>query len=354
MIFISRPIFSDEEKKSVLKVLSSGNLSQGILVERFENKFSNMVGTKFAVATSNGTSALFLSLLALNIGNGDEVITSPFTFIATANSILHTGAVPVFVDIDPETFNINPGAIEEKITNKTKAIMPVHLYGLPAHMPEIIKIAKKHNLFIIEDACQSPGASIDNKMVGSFGNMGCFSFYPTKNITTGEGGMITTNNPYLSKKLKLLRNHGMKERYKYILPGYNFRMTDLQASIGLVQIDKLGALNNKRIKNADFYKKNLKSVSFQKIPDGYKHVFHQFTIRVPKQREKLQKKITAQGIQTVVYYPTPLHKINFFKGKKYILSESEKASNQVLSIPVHPLLSITDLEKVADTINKIL
>lgn len=359
-ITIANPIIDVEEINEVVKVLKSGQLSQGKWVEEFENNFAKFCGTKHAVAVSNGTCALHLALLALGIKQGNEVITTPFTFIASSNSILYTGAKPVFVDIDPKTFNINSDLIEEKITSKTKAIMPVHLYGLPADMDKILKIAKKHKLYVVEDAAQAHGAMIGNQVVGSFGDLAAFSFYPTKNMTTGEGGMITTNNDSLAKKIRKLRNHGMEKRYYHDILGFNFRMTDIAAAIGIHQLKKLNKFNKKRAENAQFLTNNLseiKEIQTPFIPLGFSHVFHQYTILIKsgkKRRDELVEYLNENGVMTMIYYPVPVHKQKFMK-KMYPnlrLKNAEMAAEWVLSLPIHPTVKKEDLEKITILIRR--
>lgn len=250
MIPIAKPNIGEEEKNAVMEVLESGMLAQGLKVKEFEERFAKYIGTKYAVATSNGTTALHIALLSSGIKKGDEVITTPFSFIASATSILFCNAVPVFADIKTKTFNINPNKIEKAITKKTKAIMVVHLYGQSSEMDRIKEIANKKKLSLIEDACQAHGAENNGKRVGSIGDIGCFSFYPTKNMTTGEGGMITTNDHVIAEKVRLLRDHGQKERYEHVIVGYNYRMTNIAAAIGIEQLQKLEQFNKKRRENA--------------------------------------------------------------------------------------------------------
>src|SRR5262245_56295138 len=271
MIYMAKPQIGDDEKKAVMEVLDSGIIAQGPRVKAFEEGFAAMCGTKHAIATTSGTTALHVALLAHGIGRDDEVITSAFTFIASANSILFVGAKPVFVDIDPRTFNIDPSKIEAAITKKTKAILPVHLYGLSCDMDPIIRIAEKHGLVVIEDACQSHGAQYRGQKVGSFGT-GTFSLYPTKNITSAEGGMITTNDAAVDEKCRVLRQHGMRTRYYHDELGYNFRMTDIHAAIGLAQLQKLEKFNAQRQTNARFLSENLKGVVTPHVPEGTTHV----------------------------------------------------------------------------------
>ncbi len=355
MIQMAKPQIGDEEKQAVMEVLDSGMLAQGPRVKAFEDAFAEMCGVKHAVAASSGTTALHLAALAHGIGAGAEVITSAFTFIASSNSILFTGARPVFVDIDPRTFNLNPDLIEAAVTPQTKAIMPVHLYGLACDMEPIRRVAEEHNLVIIEDACQSHGAAYKDGKVGSFGT-GAFSLYPTKNITSGEGGMITTNDPVIDEKCRVLRQHGMRKRYYHDELGYNFRMTDLHAAIGLAQLKKLEKFNAQRQANAKFLSENLKGVTVPFIPDGQTHVFHQYTVRVPDgKRDALRAHLQEHGVGSEVYYPVPIHQQSFYVsdlGYKDSLPETERAALEVLSLPVHAGLSASDLETIVAAVNE--
>jgi len=354
-IKISEPILGEEEKKAVIDVLDSGQLSQGEKVRQFEELFAQYIGTKYAIALNSGTAALHLALIANGIGEGDEVITSPFSFVASASAILMSKAKPIFVDIEEDSFNINPYLIEKKISDKTKAVIPVHLFGYPSDMEKINEIAKKNNLIIIEDACQAHGAKIGNKNVGTFG-IGCFSFYPTKNITTGEGGMITINDEKIDELIRKLRNHGSQIRYHHDILGYNYRMTELSAAIGIAQLKKLEFFNSRRIENALYLQKKLKipGIIIPKLKPGYRHVFHQFTIRVTKKykmtREELIKKLKQSGIECGIYYPIPIHKQALFKKLGYDeeLPVCEKITKEVLSLPIHPSVSKKDLNKIID------
>ena len=356
MINIAKPMIGDEEKQAVLEVLDSGILAQGPRTKAFEEAFAKMVGVNYAIAASSGTTALHIAMLAHGIGPGDEVITTPFTFIASANSVVYAGGRPVFVDIDPVTFNINPALIEAAITPHTKAILPVHLFGLSSDMDAIEQIARKHGLTIIEDACQSHGATLHGKTVGSFGT-GTFSLYPTKNITSGEGGMITTDNPEINEACRVIRNHGMRRRYYHDELGYNFRITDLHSAIGLAQLNKLKGFNQKRRENAAFLAANLKGVVTPCIPEGYEHVFHQFTIRVTgNRRDGLRTFLQEKGIGSEVYYPVPIHQQSYYTqklGYHLSLPEAEKAASEVLSLPVHPGLSQLDLEAIVSAVNEL-
>lgn len=354
MIPIAQPLIGEEEKEAVMAVLGSGMLAQGPKVEEFERAFAAMCGVRYAVATSSGTTALHLALLAHDIGPGDEVITSPFTFIASANAILFVGARPVFVDIDESSYNIDPSLIEARITPRTKALLPVHLFGNPCDMEAIMAIAARHGLVVIEDAAQAHGASINGKKVGSFGT-GCFSFYPTKNMTTAEGGMVTTNDEQVAERVRLLRNHGMKRRYYHDCLGYNFRMTELQAALGLVQLAKLEVFNQKRIANARYLTEHLQGVVTPQVRDGYRHVFHQYTIRVQGNRDQMVEQLREQGIGVGIYYPLPVHQQPIYRELGYTdrLPVAEAISQQVLSLPVHPALSQADLERIAEAVSQL-
>lgn len=351
MINISKPLIGEEERNAVLDVLNSGILAQGPKVKQFEEDFRVCMSSDYAIATNSGTSALKIVLQSLGIKRGDEVITTPFSFIASANSIIYSGAKPIFVDVQEDSFNINPRLIVEKINNNTKAIMPVHLYGNPADMKEIMKISNDHNLMVIEDASQAHGASIDNKFVGTFGDAGCFSFYPTKNMTTGEGGMIITNDKEVYDKSLMVRDHGSNKKYYHEILGYNFRMTDIAAAMGIEQLKKLNKFNEMRIKNAVYLMnrfKDLDSVVLPKIKNNYKHVFHQFTIRV-KNRAELIKKLEFNKIGYGIYYPLPINKQKLYQDLGYNdkCPVAELLSNEVLSLPIHPGLTQQDLEKIA-------
>ena len=355
MIHMAKPQIGDDEKQAVLAVLDSGILAQGPRVKEFEEAFAAMCGVKHAIATSSGTTALHTALLAHGIGEGDEVITSAFTFIASANSTLYVGARPVFVDIDPRTFNLDPSLIEKAITRKTKAILPIHLYGLSADMAPIMETAEKHGLVVVEDACQSHGAEYAGRKVGSFGT-GTFSLYPTKNITSGEGGMITTNADAVNDQCRVIRQHGMRKRYHHEELGFNFRMSDLHAAIGLAQLKKIGKFNAQRQANAKFLSANLKGVTVPYIPERQTHVFHQYTVRVPGgKRDALRSHLEGRGVSSEVYYPVPIHQQSFYAGSlgyRDKLPETERASTEVLSLPVHPGLSSSDLELIVSAVNE--
>jgi len=336
-----------EIDKAVKRVLDSSAFIGGKEVEEFEKEVARFCGVKYAIGVNSGTDALFLSLKALDINSGDEVITTPFTFIATAGVVANCGARPVFVDIDPETFNIDPSKIKKAITKKTKAILPVHLFGQMADMDEIMRIAKKHKLYVVEDAAQAIGAEYKKKKAGTVGDLGCFSFFPSKNLGAyGDGGMIVTNNAKLAEKVRLLKNHGSspKEKYLNLIIGTNSRLDALQAAILRVKLRYLPKWSRERAKRADYYSKNLKNVGdiiTPKISSGRTHIFHQYTIRT-NSREELQKYLKERGIPTMIYYPLSLHLQPAFKYsgyKKGDLLKSQSTSKEVLSLPIYPELS---------------
>lgn len=355
---IAKPIIGEEEIENVVEVLKSGMIAQGPKVMEFEEKFANWIGAKYGIATNSGTSALHVALLACGIGEGDEVITTPFTFIASGNAIVYTGATPVFADINLDTYTIDPDKIEDLITDKTKAILPVQLYGQAADMDKIREIAEKHDLKIIEDAAQAHGAEYNGEKVGTLGDMACFSFYPTKNMTTSEGGMITTDDEELAKKAQMFRAHGASERYHHDEIGYNFRMTDIAAAIGLAQLKVIDEFNDKRISNANYLNEQLKDVEgivTPKSPDNYKHVYHQYTILVEKgNRDEWVEFLTNKGIGTGIHYPIPLYNQPIYKklGIEGDCPLAEKAADNVISLPVHPSLTKEDLDLVVDAVKE--
>ena len=348
----------EDEINAVVEVMKSGMIAQGPKVQEFEEKFAEYVNTKYAITTNSGTSALHVSLLSIEIKEGDEVITSPFTFAASGNSILYTGARPVFADIDPETYTLDPNTIENLINDKTKAILPVHLYGQAADMDPIMKIAKEYDLKVIEDAAQAHGAEYKNKKIGSIGDAGCFSFYPTKNMTTSEGGMITTNNEEIAENAKIYKAHGSAIKYKHTVLGYNFRMTDIAAAIGIQQLKKIDKFNKIRNENAKYITQGLKEVKGIKTPtvrENSKHVFHQYTIEVEaEKRENWIEYLTENNIGTGIHYPIPLYKQPLYEklGYQQKEPETEKAANRVISIPIHPSLTQKDLDTIIQTIKE--
>ena len=356
-IALAHPMIGDEEKRAVLHVLESGQLAQGPVVAEFEAAFARWIGVKHAVAVSSGTTGLHLALLAHGIGEGDEVITTPFTFIASANAALFVGATPIFADIEPQTLCLDPSLVEAAITPRTKAILPVHLYGHPAQMPELGDIARRRGLLVIEDAAQAHGATVLGKKVGALGNTAVFSLYPTKNMTSGEGGFVTTDENAIAAKVRALRQHGESERYRHETLGYNFRMTDIAAAIGLAQLAKVGHFNAARRHNAAVLTQGLSGVPGLVPPaerPGYGHVYHQYTLRVAGDRDVLRRRLADRGIGSGVYYPIPVHRQPVYARRtKYPdFPVAEQMAREVLSLPVHPALSEADLPRIVASVRE--
>ncbi|MDY7080702.1 MAG: DegT/DnrJ/EryC1/StrS aminotransferase family protein [Chloroflexota bacterium] len=356
MIPISRPQIGEAEKQAVLEVLESGMLVQGQRVARLEEQFAEVCGTRYGVATSSGTTALHIALLAHDIGPGDEVITTPFTFIATVNAILFVGARPVLVDIDEETFNVNPALIEAAVTPLTRAVIPVHLYGHPCDMDAVMDIARRHDLVVVEDAAQAIGATYQGKPVGGFGT-GCFSLYATKNIAAGEGGMITTDDEALAERCRMLRSHGMRRRYYHEFMGYNFRMTNLHAAIAVAQMDRLEEFTARRRANAAYLSENITSVVTPRVREGYEHVWHQYTVRVDggRDRDAAVQQLKDAGVGTGIFYPVPAHQHDYLRKVvgELSLPVAERLAKEVISLPVHPGLSQADLEQIVMAVNEL-
>jgi perosamine synthetase len=344
MIPISKVEIGDEEKKEVLEVLNSGMITQGKKVAQLEEEFAKYCGSDYAVAVNSGTAALHGALNAIGIKEGSEVITSPFTFVATASPILMCNAKPVFVDVNENTFNIDPEKIKEKITPKTKAIITVDLYGQCADYGAIKDIAEDHNLKIIEDACQAVGAEYHGKKAGTLGDISAFSFYATKNLLCGEGGIITTNSKEYAESVRLFRHHGQSKQYEFLSLGYNYRMTDIMAAIAIVNLRRIDKINEKRIMNADFLDKIVENPPYR--AKNQKHVFHQYTITSEK-RDKLKEDLFKAGIGSNIYYPKPLHLHPLFSHLRHTdLKVSEYLSERVLSLPVHQHLGDQDKQVI--------
>jgi perosamine synthetase len=354
VIPLSRPLIGQGERDAVLQVLESGMLVQGPKVAQMEERFALICGTRYAVATSSGTTALHIALLSLGIGPGDEVITTSFTFVSSVSSILFTGARPVFVDIDAETFNLDPDLIEAAVTPRTRAILPVHLYGYPCDMDPILACAERHGLAVVEDAAQAIAATYRGQPVGSFGT-GCFSLYATKNVMAGEGGMITTDDEAFADHCRLLRSHGMRRRYYHDMMGYNFRLSDLHAAIGLAQMDRLEAFTARRRANAAYLSEHIDSVVTPRVREGYGHVWHQYTVRVDRGRDRdtALDQLHQAGVGAGIYYPVPAHQQRYVREivGDVSLPVTEKAAKEVLSLPVHPGLSQADLEQIVEAVN---
>ena len=353
-IQISQPDLSYREFFATFKVLNSARLTQGRHVEEFESNFRDYLGVKHAYTLNSGTSALVLALMALGVQSGDEVIVPNYTFGATANAVLLLGAKPILVDIDPRTFALDPKKISAALTRKSKVIIAVHLFGLAAEMHAIMKIAKKNGLRVVEDVAQSLGSEIEGKKVGTFGDISCFSFYPTKIITTGEGGMIVTNDETLASTILVLRNQGMSTRYEYVRAGFNFRMSELNAAIGIEQLKRINSFVEKRNTIANFYHQKLPLVTHPYVPNGFKHVFNQYTIKINEQnRESVRHALAISGIATEVYYPRPLDDFPLY-AKAPQNSVARSVSQQVLSLPMHTKLGPFDLKRIVKILNSVL
>jgi perosamine synthetase len=361
MISVSEPILGAEEERLVVEVLRSGRLVQGPMVERFEEDVRAIVGTRHSVAVNNGTSALIAALLANGIGPGDQVITSPFTFVATLNSILHVGATPRFVDVGDD-FNLDPELLFQAIDPATRAIVPVHLYGQAADMERVLAAVAGWNVVTIEDAAQALGALVAGRSVGSFGT-GCFSFYATKNITTGEGGVVTTDDDGAAASLRVLRNQGQRGRYDYERPGFNFRMTELQAALGVAQMARLPGIIEARRSNARALTDLLAGTRGLLLPQeapGRQHVFHQYTVRVTPEarldRDGLVRHLRGREIDVGVYYPRPVYDYDCFRRDPRVGSpvtpRAERIAREVLSLPVHPRLDDSDIKRIAEAVRE--
>jgi perosamine synthetase len=358
---IARPAIGQDEISAVTAVLESGMLASGTRVFEFEQNFADFCGTTHAVAINNGTAALHAALLAADIGRGDEVIVPSFSFFATASAVSMCGAQPVFADVDGNTFNINPAQIAERVTPRTKAVIGVHLFGQPFDVLAVQEICEKNNLKLIEDAAQAHGALFNGVKVGGFGHFGCFSFYATKNMTTGEGGMVTTSEKAYAELLRLIISHGQSEKYLHTRLGYNYRMTDMAAALGIVQLKKLEKFNMRRQENADYYNAHLsvRGLVTPVVAQGMQPVYHQYVIRLteefPMSRQEFISYLTAKGIGTAVHYPIPIHRqpLYFQDYDPDPCPVSTQLASSVLSLPVHPLLDQKELTYICDTINQV-
>ncbi|GAA4593336.1 dTDP-4-amino-4,6-dideoxygalactose transaminase [Actinoplanes octamycinicus] len=346
----ARPVIGPDEIAAAVRVLSSGLVVQGPEVAAFEEEFSALVAGRHCVAVNSGTSALQLTLLGLGLKPGDEVIVPSFSFAATANAVRLAGATPVFADIEPGSFGLDPAAVAAAITPRTVAIMPVHLYGHPAAMDRIMPLADRHGLAVVEDAAQAHAAALHGVPAGAFGVAGCFSFYPTKNMHSLEGGMITTADPDLARRLRLLRNQGMEQRYQNEIVGANMRLTDVAAAIGRVQLGRLAEWTERRRANAAYLDRHLTGVLTPPVAPGARHVYHQYTVRVPAGRDALQAALAERGVGSAVYYPTPIHRLRPYENGKDHLPETDRAAAEVLSLPVFPTLTGAELERIVEAV----
>ena len=348
----------DEVDAAIKGVLNSCQFTLGEEVAAFEREFAHYCDAKLGVGVNTGTSALHLALLAADVGPGDEVITVPFTFVATVSAIDYTGATPVLVDVKPDTLTMDPASFEAAITPRTKAVIPVHLYGLPADMAAIRDIADRHGLVVIEDAAQAHGAQIEQQRVGSLGDMACFSFYPGKNLGAyGEGGMVVTDNPEYARKIRMLRDWGAEKKYHHEIKGYNFRMEGIQGAVLRVKLRHLEHWTESRRALARQYDEVLSEADLgrQVVPEGMHHVYHVYAVRSPE-RTRWQESLAAQGIQTGIHYPTPVHMLPAFSDLGYSEGDfphAERAAREVLSLPMFPELNPMQCETVAQAVLKL-
>jgi perosamine synthetase len=341
-----------EERDAALAVLTSGKLVQGEQVAAFEDEFSALVAGRHCIAVNSGTSALHLGLIAAGVGPGDEVIVPSFTFAASANAVAMAGATPVFADIEPAHFGLDPVSVEGAITERTRAIMPVHLYGHPAAMRELNAIAARHGLLVIEDACQAHAARLDGVPVGALGHVAAFSFYATKNMTTGEGGMVVVRDAEVARRVRLLRNQGMEQRYANEIAGLNNRMTEVAAAIGRVQLRRLPGWSLRRREIAARYDAGLTGVTTPPVAPGAEPVYHQYTVRAPE-RDLLAKHLDHAGIDAAVYYPTPTHRLPTYAATtRAELVETDIAAAEVLSLPIRPGLTDTEVDRVIESVQR--
>lgn len=379
-IKVAKPFIDEEEVQAVREVLLSGRYVSGPKVQEFEENFADYIGVEHAIAVNSGTAALHIALASIGIGPGDEVIVPPVTFFSTISSVLHQNAIPVFADIDPESFCLIPSDVENKITQNTKAVIPVHIFGNAAEMDEIIKIASENNVKVIEDCAQAHGTEYKGKKVGSIGDAGCFSFYATKHMTTGEGGMITTNDDTLAEKARIIRNHGMIGRDEHVMLGYNYRMSEINAAIGIVQLKKLEQLNRKRIENSVYLLNEIKKreIEWLKVPEIKEYIRHTFfwcpvvvlEERVGMSTQEVVKKLRDKGVETRYRYKQPLYRQKVLETSPYPrgcpfvcqnrkinyaslrLPNAEKLAGRIIGLPNHPGLTIEDLDYVLDVLEK--
>lgn len=340
-----------QERDAVEDVLLSGRVVQGEQVAAFEEEFADLVDGRPCIAVNSGTSALHLGLIAAGIGPGDEVVVPSFTFAATANAVVRAGATPVFADIEPDSFGLDPAAVAMVVSPRTRAIMPVHLYGHPADMRGLRAVADEHGLLLFEDACQAHAATRDGIPTGAQGDVAAFSFYATKNMTTGEGGMVVCRDEEIARRVRLLRNQGMEVKYRNELAGLNNRMTDIAAAIGRVQLRRLPEWNDRRRTIAARYDAELRGVVTPDVAPGVGHVYHQYTVR-SNDRDRLLAHLDDRGIDAAVYYPVPVHRLPAY-GLGVVLPETERASREALSLPIRPGLSDADVDRVVEAVNEI-
>jgi perosamine synthetase len=360
---LSDPYISDEDVMAVVKALKEKRLSQGEYVKRFEDEFARYIGVKHAVAVCNGTAALHVALAAISVGLGDEIVVPSFSFVATANCVLYQGSKPVFADIDPLTYNIAPNDIEKKITRNTKAIIPVHYAGQPANMDAIREIAEKHRIYVIEDAAEAHGALYKGRKAGALGDIACFSFYPNKNMTTCEGGMITTNDDELAEKMRMIRSHGQSRRYHHVILGYNYRMSDVHAALGRVQLKRLDWVIKKKVEKAHHYDSMIEEKFSDELEPPYvashsTHVYMFYSVRLKNRelRDKAIIELEKRGIETRISFPSihlqPLYRRLYGYSQGY-LPVTEEISDTILCLPIYPHISLEEQNYVLSALHEV-
>ncbi|SCL75928.1 dTDP-3-amino-3, 6-dideoxy-alpha-D-galactopyranosetransaminase [Methanoculleus chikugoensis] len=353
---VARPLVGEEEVEAVARVMRSGMLAQGSVVTEFESRFADYCGAAHAVGVNSGTAALHAALLAAGIGPGDSVVVPAFTFFATASSVSMCGATPLFADVDPETFNIDPDSVAALIRPDTRAVIGVHLFGQPFDVGSVREVCDDHNLILIEDAAQAHGAEYHGKRAGSLADLACFSFYPTKNMTTSEGGMVTTDDDALAERVRLLINHGQSRKYLHTVIGYNYRMTNIDAAIGLVQLGRLEGFNERRRKNARYLDRHLAGTGLATpcVAPGVRHVYHQYVVKVPGDyalsRDAFMSALADRGIGTAVHYPIPVNRQPVYENERASCPVSDDLAASVVSLPVHPAVTDEDLAYIRDTV----
>ncbi|WP_332448531.1 DegT/DnrJ/EryC1/StrS family aminotransferase [Methanoculleus sp.] len=356
---IARPLVGEEEVEAVARVMRSGMLAQGSVVTEFESRFAEYCGARHAIGVNSGTAALHAALLAAGVGPGDSVVVPAFTFFATASSVSMCGATPLFADVDQQTFNIDPESVEGLIRPDTRAVIGVHLFGQPFDVAAIRALCDDHDLVLIEDAAQAHGAEYHGKRAGSLADIGCFSFYPTKNMTTGEGGMVTTDDDLLSERVRLLINHGQSQKYLHTAIGYNYRMTNIDAAIGLVQLDRVEGFNERRRKNARYLDRHLAGSGLvtPHVAPGVRHVYHQYVVKVPSgyplARDAFMSALSEQGIGTAVHYPIPVNRQPVYENNHASCPVADDLAASAVSLPVHPSVTDEELAYICDAVREL-
>ena len=356
---VARPLVGEEEVEAVARVMRSGMLAQGSVVTEFESRFAEYCGSRHAIGVNSGTAALHAALLAAGVGPGDSVVVPAFTFFATASAVSMCGATPLFADVDPRTFNIDPESVEDLIRPDTRAVIGVHLFGQPFDIGAVREVCEDRDLVLIEDAAQAHGAEYHGKRAGSLADIGCFSFYPTKNMTTGEGGMVTTDDDLLAEKVRLLINHGQSKKYLHTVIGYNYRMTNIDAAIGLVQTGRVEGFNERRRENARYLDRHLAGSGLvtPHVAPGVRHVYHQYVVKVPSgyplSRDAFMSALSEQGIGTAVHYPIPVNRQPVYQGENASCPVAGDLAASVVSLPVHPSVTDEELAYICEAVREL-